>query len=459
MFRSWPDSLWLAERTDPPQSSVADRSTADVIIVGAGYTGLWSAIFIKEQRPDLDVVIIDAVAPGYGASGRNGGWCSGLLPIDMASLVALHGRDAASTMQQAAIASVVDVGRYVTENKIDCDWRFSGSVTAATNPAQLERAKQAVVEAQAFGLTDHDLRVISVDELRDRVRIHGAIGGTFTPHCAVVHPMKLVNGLSARARSLGVRFALGLRVGTIDDAGVTGDFGNTPIRLRAPWVVRATEAFTPAIKAQHRHVVPLYSYMIATEPLSEGAWSEIGWTARETLAEGRHMVTYAQRTADGRIAFGGRGAGYRFASRVASHFDVDPRVHDRIVESMHTLFPATRNSRVTHRWGGPLALPRDWHPSVTIDRATRRIRAGGYVGDGVALAHLAGRTVAAAITGVDSADLALPIARHISRNWEPEPLRFIGINSALRLPLMADAIERRTRRPARRTIALMNRTM
>ena len=459
MFRAWPESLWLTERTDPPQSSVSDGSTADVIVVGAGYTGLWSAILIKEQRPDFDVVIIDAVAPGYGASGRNGGWCSGLLPIDTKTLVALHGRDAALAMQRAAIASVVDVGQYITENKIDCDWRFSGSVTAATNPAQLERAKQAVAEARAFGLSDDDLRLISTDELQNRIRIHGALGGMFTPHCAVIHPMKLVNGLTARARSLGVRFSLGLRVGTIDDAGVSGDFGAAQIRLRAPWVVRATEAFTPSIKGQRRHIAPLYSYMIATEPLTDDKWSEIGWTARETLAEGRHMVTYAQRTADGRIAFGGRGAGYRLASRVASEFDVDPRVHERIVESMHTLFPATRDSRVTHRWGGPLALPRDWHPSVTIDRTARRIQAGGYVGDGVALAHLAGRTAAAAITGVDSADLALPIAHHVSRNWEPEPLRFIGINTALRLPLVADAIERRTRRPARRTIALMNRTM
>ena len=459
MFSAWPDSLWAIERREHVSSPAEDGSRADVVIVGAGYTGLWSAILLKELRSDLDVVVVDAVAPGYGASGRNGGWCSGLLPVDAAQLTTLHGADAALAMQRAAIAAVGDVGRYLDDHRIACDWAMSGTLTVATNRAQRDRAVASIAESRTFGLTDNDLCWLDPAELDPRVRVNGALGATFSPHCAALHPMKLVNGLVARANALGVRFALGLRVGSIDDNGISGDFGNERIRIGAPWVVRATEAYTPAIAGNRRTIAPLYSYMVATEPLSDAQWSDIGWSARETLAEGRHMVTYAQRTADGRIAFGGRGAGYRFASRVQSHFDVDPRVHRRILDTMHSLFPSTREANITHRWGGPLAMPRDWHPSVVVDRTSRRIRAGGYVGDGVALAHLAGRAVAAAITGSDSPDLGLAWTRHVSRNWEPEPLRWVGINAALRLPDLADAFERRTGRPARRTIALMDRIM
>jgi glycine/D-amino acid oxidase-like deaminating enzyme len=129
----------------------------------------------------------------------------------------------------------------------------------------------------------------------------------------------------------------------------------------------------------------------------------------------------------------------------------------RIVATLHELFPATRDAKITHHWGGPLAVPRDWHPSVVVDRAARRVTAGGYVGDGVALSHLAGRTAAAAIAGVDSPDLRLPFVGHAGRRWEPEPLRWIGVNAGLRLPVVADAIESRSGRPANRLGKVIDR--
>lgn len=453
----WPTSLWVEAREHHNFNESSLGQSPDVLIVGAGYTGLWSAIHLKEARPDVDVMIVDAVGPGFGASGRNGGWCSGLFPVELDSLENLHGRAATVTMQRAAMAAVDDVGAFVARHSIDCDWEKSGTLTVATNHVQRNRLLASIDMHRAYGFDDDDIRLIDSVELGTRVKVANALGATFSPHCAVVHPMKLVNGLVRHATNVGIRIMTGCDVKGIDEDGVVAHHNGAAIRINARWVVRATEGYTPRLSGEAREVIPLYSYMVATEPLSDDAWRDIGWDRRETLAEGRLMVTYAQRTADGRIIFGGRGAGYRFASRIKSSFDSSAVVRRRIESTLHELFPGAADAAITHHWGGPLAVPRDWHPSVNIDVAARRIRAGGYVGDGVALSHIAGRTVAAAILGIDSPDLGLPIAHHTNRLWEPEPIRWLGLNLALRLPSLIDTVESRTGRPARALTSLMNR--
>ncbi len=455
----WPRSLWADERRhfDFP---VADLScTFDVAIVGAGYTGLWTAVLLAELRSDLAILVIDAAEPGFGASGRNGGWCSGLFPVDIESLGHRHGRDAALAMQRAAIDTVDDIGRWTAQHRIDCDWAKSGTLTVATNAVQEQRLRAEVGAQRRGGLAETDVRWIDRDEVTGRVDVAGARGALFSPHCAAIHPLKLVNGLVDRARALGVRFATNFRVDAIDSTGVSGTTNGRQLHVTANWVVRATEGYTPQLRGAGRDVIPLYSYMVATEPLSDATWRDVGWAERETLAEGRLMVTYAQRTADGRIAFGGRGAGYRYASRITDRFDTNDGVARRIVATLHELFPATRDARITHHWGGPLAVPRDWHPAVTVDHTTRRVTAGGYVGDGVAMSHLAGRTVAATIAGIDSPDLRLAFVNHRGRRWEPEPLRWIGVNTGLRLPVVADAVEARSERPAKRLGKMIDRLL
>lgn len=455
----WPPSLWAESRLAFESGRVDPSRKFDVAIVGAGYTGLWTALHLKEMRPDFDVVVLDSAEPGFGASGRNGGWCSGLFPVEIGTLENLHGRNSALTMQRAAIAAVDDVGRYVSVHSIDCDWKKSGTLTVATNTVQEERLQRTIHLQRQHGLDESDVRWMDTKELSRRILVEHARGALFSPHCAVLHPLKLVNGLVARARAAGVELVGHFRVDAIDDSGAVGTYGDQRVHIKADWVVRATEGYTPQLRGEKRSVIPLYSYMVATEPLSDDVWNDIGWTNRETLAEGRLMVTYAQRTADGRIAFGGRGAGYRYSSRIRPNFDTDPNVKRRIVATLHELFPSTRDADITHHWGGPLAVPRDWHPSVTIDHATRRVTAGGYVGDGVALSHLTGRAVATAICGRHSPDLSLPFVQHRNKRWEVEPLRWLGVNAGLRLPVAADALEKRTNKPARRLTALMDKLL
>ena len=192
--------------------------------------------------------------------------------------------------------------------------------------------------------------------------------------------------------------------------------------------------------------------MIATEPLAERVWAQIGWSGMDTLADGRHLIIYAQRTADGRIAFGGRGAPYHFASRIRDDFDRDRAVFADLRRVLHELFPAVAGARVTHEWGGPLGVPRDWYSSVGFDPVTRVGWAGGYVGDGVSTTNLAGRTLADLVLGRDSELTALPWVNHRSPRWEPEPFRWVGINAGL-----GAALRRRPLRGAHRSTLTLAR--
>jgi glycine/D-amino acid oxidase-like deaminating enzyme len=227
-------------------------------------------------------------------------------------------------------------------------------------------------------------------------------------------------------------------------------------RVRAEVVVRATEAYTAALPGERRRLAPVYSLLIGTEPLQPAVWAALGWVGRETLTDGRHLLIYAQRTPDDRIAFGGRGAPYHFASAVRPRYDRDTAVFGRLAGAMRRLLPATAGAAITHRWGGPLGVPRDWFPSVGLDLGTGLAWAGGYVGDGVGTANLAGRTLADLILRRHTELTRLPWVGHRSPRWEPEPLRWLGINGSRWLAASADAAEARTGRPARRA-ALLDR--
>ena len=446
----WPSSLWALERQRFDDDD--QRFSTEVVVVGGGYSGLWTSIHLKLADPARSVMVLDANEPGFGASGRNGGWCSALFPVDLDHLAQLHGVDQARRMQAAMNNTVADIGEFITRHRIDCDWALGGTLTVATNPAHENRLHDQVAMFHRYGF--EEVAYLSAAKTTDLVNIHHSRGGLFSPHCAALHPIKLVNGLVQIATSLGVKIVSNARVTTIEPGSITLVGGR---RVAADWVVRATEGFTPQLKQDHRAVLPLWSYMVATEPLSEDVWSEIRWESRVTVADGRNMVTYAQRTADNRIAFGGRGIGYPFGSRISSNLDVSPRVHRQIINTMHEMFPATRPARITHCWGGALAVPRDWHPSVTIDHQRRLVTLGGYSGDGVAASHLAGRTAVALMTSSDDDITSLPWVNHHSPKWEPEPFRWLGVNALSRLPELADRIERRTQKPARRINAIFDR--
>jgi len=418
---------------------------ADVAIVGAGFTGLWTAYYLARRDPTMRVVVCEQEIAGYGASGRNGGWCSALFPASLAKLARMSDRDRAIAMQRAMHATVDEVGSVAAAEGIDCHWAKGGTVMLARSPAQLERAKAEISEAREFGFTDDDMRLLSASEAESMAGASGVLGGTYTPHCAAVHPARLARGLLDVVRLAGVQVyeqtpVLELLPGRLVTASGT---------VRAQHVVRATEGYTPGLPGYRRAVAPVYSLMIATEPLPEAAWESIGLAGRPTFGDLRHLIIYGQRTADGRLAFGGRGAPYHFGSSVQPSYDQVPGVFAALRRTLYELFPAVRDAEITHHWGGPIGVPRDWCASVGLDRSTGIGWAGGYVGDGVSTTNLAGRTLADLITGTDSEITRLPWVGHRSPDWEPEPLRWLGLNAGLQVMSLADREEARTGRPSK----------
>jgi len=220
-------------------------------------------------------------------------------------------------------------------------------------------------------------------------------------------------------------------------------------KITAETIVIATEAWSSQIPERKRSLIPIYSLMIATEPLGKDFWNEIGWRNGETLTDARRMIIYAQRTGDDRIAFGGRGAPYHFGSRIRDSYDNNPRTFALLEKALIEMFPSTSGAAITHRWGGPLGVPRDWESSVGITENRSLAWAGGYVGDGVTTTNLAGRTLADLITGNTSPLTDLPWVGHKSKKWEVEPFRWLGIRTVGGLTRSIDSTEARTKRPAR----------
>jgi glycine/D-amino acid oxidase-like deaminating enzyme len=429
-----------------PGEPLAGDAEADVAIVGAGFTGLWTAYYLAQRDPALRIVVCEREIAGFGASGRNGGWCSALFPASLGKLARMASRDAAIAMQRAMYETVDEVGRVAVAEGIDCHWAKGGTVMLARSLSQLERAKAEIDEAREFGFGEEDVRLLDAAAAHALAGASGVLGGVFTPHCAAIHPARLVRGLAAAVRrQSGVSLYERTPVLEIAPGRVVTPTGT----VRARYVVRATEGYTPGLPGYRRAVAPVYSLMIATEPLPPAVWDEIGLANRPTFNDLRHLIIYGQRTADGRFAFGGRGAPYHLGSSVRPSYDQVPAVFAALRRTLTELFPAVADVPVTHHWGGPLAIPRDWCASVGLDPATGLGWAGGYVGDGVGTTNLAGRTLADLITGTDSPLTRLPWVGHKSPGWEPEPLRWLGLNAGLRVMHLADREEGRTARPSK----------
>lgn len=450
-------SLWhstmTADEWGPARPGLGGDIEADVAIVGAGYTGMWTAYYLLERNPALKVVLLEANVVGFGASGRNGGWCSALLPMGLDAIAATSSPSEASRLQDAMHRTVGEVGRVVAAEGIDCHWQQGGYVNLSRSPLQFDRAKAEIEHVRSYGFGADDYRLLDQREAAAICNATGVVGGTFTPHCAAIHPARLARGLARVIERRGATIFEHSPVSRIEPGAAHTAHGV----VRARTVVRATEAFTGSIEGNRRRLVPIYSLMIATEPLPDSFWAEAGLHQRATFNDGRRMIIYGQRTADNRFAFGGRGAPYHFGSAIRPDFDRHPRVKDLLHETLRELFPALGDATITHHWGGAVAAARDWWCSAHYDPATGLASAGAYVGDGVGTTNLSGRTLADLISGERTDLTTLPWVGHRTRKWEPEPLRWLGINAMVRIPISADRHEARTGRPARIRSAIVSR--
>jgi glycine/D-amino acid oxidase-like deaminating enzyme len=441
---------WQARGGPPPRPSLPGRTEADVCVVGAGFTGLWTAYYLKRAEPGLRIVVLEANFAGFGASGRNGGWVTATLPGPRARYAAHpQGSNGVRALERQLRETIDEVARVCADEGIDAGLVKGGTLTVATSPAQDVRLRQQLERERSWGDGAEIVRYLGREELAGRLQVAGAVGALYSPHCARVQPADLVAGLAKAVVRAGVVLYEATPVTSISAGRARTPAGE----VRAPVVLRCVEGFTADLPGQHRTLLPMNSSMIITGELSDEAWKSIGWGGFETLSDEAHAYIYAQRTPDGRIALGGRGIPYRFGSGIDNDGTIAPSTVAQLGRILRRMFPAAAEAGIDHAWCGVLGVPRDWCATVMMDPRTGLGWAGGYSGHGVAAANLAGRTVADLVRGIPSPLTTLPWVGHRSPRWDLEPARWAGVHGLYALYRAADRLEAARQSPRTSVLA------
>lgn len=424
------NSLWASGSESLIASPGEPNVSYDIAIIGGGFSGLWSAFHLIKDNPNLKIAVFEGKNYGFGASGRNGGWVSTDYPVSRSTLEKRYGTTATELLFSALQRAIAEIGEFSRAHAPLAHFVKSGTVMFARNQAQEIRLRQ---QADDLHIWQSKL------ELEQKIRVNGARGGLFNPECATVDPMGLLSGLFEYLKNSEVQL--------FDHSYATAVSGGVLVKSRivqAPVVIQATEAYG----APGRDFIPLYSQMVATEPISSEIWDEIGANERFTFAEGSHLINYAQRTSDNRLAIGGRGATYPYKSKLRDAKEMTAAVHENIKDLARRWFPQLKDVEFTHAWGGAVAITRQWEPYIQFNPQTGFGRIGGYAGDGVTMSYLAAKTLADLVNERRNQLTQLHFVNAPVRKWEFEPLRFASVNSLVKLSGFADKEEAITKRPS-----------
>jgi len=425
-------SLWQGKQNITYRKPISKNDSFDVVVIGAGFSGLWSAFHLKQFQPNLKIAILEKEYVGFGASGRNGGWASAEYPTSSNRLIKENGLESYKNLRTAITKSIDEIGEIAKSNNWQIDYAKGGALVFARGNAQLSRISKEI---------DEEHQLLNKSQTTDLLNIPSALGSVFTPHCAALNPFKLVRALADHLEKLGVMIYEQSSVSEIRDKQVEVNGFN----VNCTFSIRATEAFTPR-KWMGNRQIPIYSLMVATEPLSNEVVKEIRNTQRATFQEACHLITYAQITSDNRLALGGRGVRYKLFSRLSERSEIDNRMHSALEKRARSWFPQITDAKFEYRWGGAVALTRRWQAYLNFDQATGRAEIGGYVGDGVTLSYLVAKTLAEKMSNIKTANLPF-IDQGIGR-WEPEPIRYLAVNAGFKATVLADYEEKITNRPS-----------
>lgn len=441
-FRNGEVSFWVRQEGQMhARPTLPGDLDTDVAIVGAGMTGLWSAYYLKQARPDLNVVVLEKEFAGFGASGRNGGWLSAKAPGQFRRYAKSGGVKAAVALEREMMDSVEEAVRVAEIEGFGDDVQKDGLIHVATNHAQLSRLRSDIHSLSCQGWVEgNDFDVLTPQQLAERVHVAGATGAYWSPHCARIHPARFTFGLAEACERLGVTIYENTTVTEIQPRVVHTNCG----RVRAKYIVQALEGYTGSLAGQRRRFLPMNSSIVVTEQLTDEQFDAVGWHGAELMGDVAHNFAYIQRTADRRIALGGRGVPYNFASSFNREGKTADSAVDQLGARIRELFPALRDTKLAQSWSGVLGVPRDWCAGVNYDPATGVADAGGYVGHGVTGTNLAGRTVRDLILGERTDITRLPWVGRRARNWEVEPLRWIAATALYAAYRFADREEYRT---------------
>jgi glycine/D-amino acid oxidase-like deaminating enzyme len=422
-------SFWLETSGDDltPRPALDGPTEVDVAIVGAGFTGLWTAYHLLRRDPSLQVLVVEREIAGFGASGRNGGWCYSGFPKEPSKLIRRYGREAARAVSLAMIDSVDDVGRVCREEGIDAHYAHGGELEIARADYDVPKLREMAEEYRSIGLEDR-VELLDAAQTAERIRVNGAVGAFWNKDGAAVQPARLARGLARAVERRGGRI--------VEQTTVTDYAGGSPpmlvtdrgvVRARRA-IVLAGEAYLSRLPKLRRHIIPMTSHIVITEPLSPEIWREIGWERREVVGGFGSTGGYLNHTADGRVAFGAYRARYPRNSRITDELDRMEDVFAHARNAARVWFPALRDVQFTHAWGGVFGVPRDHMPTMGFNPRTGVALAFGYTGEGVATSNLSGRVLADLLTETDSDLTRLPMTDHQPAIWEPEPLRSLGVN-------------------------------
>jgi|FLOH01.1.fsa_nt_gi glycine/D-amino acid oxidase-like deaminating enzyme len=423
-------SLWWRSVERPIFTPGPISKYWDVAIIGGGFSGLWTAHHLKVNNPELSIAIFEANFVGSGASGRNGGWISALFPVDKEKLRKRDSEGAIDLLFKNLEASVVEIGSFARAANIECGYSKSGTYNVARNLGQLARIKNKIARESIF---------LDKIEISEKINMSGALGGAFNPNCASVNPYQLLTGLAQDLEAKGVSIYEQARA-EVTGRNINVHFQEEEILVNTKYTVRAIEAY----HSQTRDQVPIYSLVVATEPIPSELRKLIGISDGETFSEEKHTVTYAQLTEDHRLVVGGRGAPYIFGSKRSDSNESLETVHQKLKAMVIEWFPQLENIKFTHSWGGAVGVTRNWAPYVTWDGSIATM--GGYAGDGLGLSYLAANSVADLICRKNSERATLLYVNSPKKRWEPEPLRWIGINAFIAATKAADYEEKLTGR-------------
>jgi glycine/D-amino acid oxidase-like deaminating enzyme len=419
-------SYWLETCQDDltPRSALSGQVAVDVAVLGGGFSGLWTAYYLLRDNPGLQVAILEKDICGYGASGRNGGWCSSRYPLDAGTLADRYGVEIGRKTLQAMYDAVEEVGRVCEREGIDAEYRQTGILSLARGKAQLPAIQAAHCAYERLGFGEQN-RLLSAEAARAKVNATEVEGALHSPKSATVHPAKLVRGLARAVERLGGVIYERSPVTRFEPSQSPRLHTDSGVLVARKAIVAAGEAYLTQQPRYRRTLLPMSSLIVLTEPLSPAQWASVGWADGEGLGSQVNMVDYFTKTTDGRILYGSRGAPYHMHSNLDQPWDAATARTMR--ETLIEWFPSLEGIGFTHSWAGYLGVSRDWTPTISFDPNTKVGQLFGYTGRGVSTTNISARILAGMITGKPTGLEFLPSVGNRSPQWEPEPLRWLGV--------------------------------
>ncbi|MGA4846652.1 NAD(P)/FAD-dependent oxidoreductase [Streptomyces sp. G5(2025)] len=431
-----PVPLWLDDPAAPAAvSALTHATTADLVIVGGGYTGLWTALRAKERDPGRDVVLLEARTCGWAASGRNGGFCAASLTHGF-----LNGHDRwpeeIRTLERLGADNLDAIGATIERYGIDCAFERTGELDVATEPWQLDDLTARADLEASYGA---DVTMLDADATRARVNSPTYLGALWDPHAtALVEPARLAWGLRQACLDLGVRVYENTPVHKLTSQGGTSEVRTPYGRVTARHVALATNAFPSPLRRMRAYVIPVYDYVLATEPLTTAQLDAIGWRGREGVADSANQFHYYRLTRDNRIIWGGYDIIYHYAGSLRDELSHRPATYATLARQFFETFPQLEGLRFTHSWGGVIDTCTRFSVFFGTAHNGRLAYAAGFTGLGVAATRFAADTMLDLVAAQDTERTRLRMVRDKPLPFPPEPVRWAGIQLTRRALDRAD---------------------